>query len=138
MTLDSDYPEYELVSNPLAGGGPTILQMVNALDHASRDRRVKGLVVDLENSSMTLGHIQELRAALIRFRKAGKFAYIYAPEYGEPGRGLGTYYLASAFSQIWMQPVGALSIAGISAEMPFARGLLDKVGIQVAVRELRE
>src|ERR1700744_117608 len=50
MTLDGDYPEYELVSNPLAGGGPTMLQIVNALDHASRDKRVKGLVVDLETS----------------------------------------------------------------------------------------
>ena len=130
MTLDGDYPEYELVSNPLAGGGPTMLQVVNALDHASRDKRVKGIVVDLESSSMTLGHIEEFRAALIRFRKANKFAYIYGPEYGDPGRGLGTYYLVSAFGQIWMQPVGALSIAGISAEMPFARGLLDKVGVQ--------
>ena len=84
----------------------------------------------MATNGISLGHIEELRAALQRFHKTKKFLYIYANGYGDPGRGLGTYYFASIFDQIWMQPVGDVSMAGISLEMPFARGTLDKLGVK--------
>lgn len=130
MTIDGDYPEYQMAEYPLSGGSPTVLSVVNAIDHASRDDRVKGIIVNLATSNISLGHIEELRAALQRFHKTKKFLYIFANQYGDPGRGLGTYYFASIFDQIWMQPVGNVSMAGISVEMPFARGTLDKLGVK--------
>ncbi len=130
MTLDGDYPEYQMAEYPLNSGSPTLLSVVNAIDHAGRDDRVKGIIVNMATNSISLGHIEELRAALERFHKTKKFLYIYANQYGDPGRGLGTYYFASIFDQIWMQPIGDVSMAGISLEMPFARGTLDKLGVK--------
>src|SRR5690606_18526490 len=74
-------------------------------------------------------HIQELRTAIKRFRTSGKFAYIYTASFADLGSGIGAYYLASAFDQIWMQPVGMVSMTGLALEMPFARDVLDKVGV---------
>lgn len=116
------------IADPLASAGITIGDLIETLDRARGDDRVKGLVVSLDNAGMELAHIQELRAAIKRFRTSGKFAHIYTASFADLGSGIGAYYLASSFDQIWMQPVGMVSITGMSLEMPFARDALDKVG----------
>lgn len=133
MTFDATIPEKEQEStfaDPFAFRRLSLLQTVQTLDRAAADPRVRGLLADMKNPALGLADVQELRAALRRFRAAGKFTYIYATAYGDPGRGLGTYYLACAFEKIWMQPLGTLSIAGIGMEMPYLKGLLDTIGVQ--------
>jgi len=103
---------------------------VDALDKASRDSRVKGFVLSIRSSGYELAQIQELRAAVIKFRATGKFTKIYAPSYGEAGSGLGMYYLASAFDEIWMQPVGNVSISGLDAQSPYFKELLTRFGVK--------
>jgi len=100
--------------------------VVNALDRAAMDTRVKGFVMKLEGAVPSLAHNEELRTAIMRFRTSGKFAFIYAPAY----ESLGAYYLATAFDQIWLQPMGIVSVPGINMEMPYARTVLDKIGIE--------
>ncbi len=112
----------------------TVRTVVAALDRGAQDERVRGFVMTLRGGGMTLAHIQELRAAIARFREAGKFAYIYASEY----QGLGHYYLASAFEQIWLQPVGILSMPGLNAEIPYAREAMDKLGIEPQIFARKE
>lgn len=107
-----------------------IRMLVETLDRAKDDKRVRGLLVSLRSGNIGLAHIQELRAALRRFQDAGKFAKIYSPSYGDLGSGIGVYYLASAFDEIWMQPVGMLSVTGVRMEMPYGRGTLDKIGVR--------
>jgi protease-4 len=111
---------------------------VNALDLAREDPRVKGFVTVLNNGDLSLTHIYELRDAIKRFRQSGKFAYIYAPSYSDLGRGLSTYYLASSFDEIWMQPMGTLSLGGILIETPYARDMLDKLGISTEFEGRKE
>lgn len=108
---------------------PSLQDLIDGLDKAAGDKRVKGLVARMNGGDFDLARSHEMRSALKRFRAAGKFAYIYSPSYGEGGGGLGRYYLASAFDEIWMQPLGVVSITGVSAEIPFGRDLLDKVGV---------
>lgn len=114
---------------PFESSHITAQNFIDSLNTASKDKRVHGLVVKLNSAGIELNHIQEIRKALKDFKKSGKFAYIYAPSFSELGSGIGAYYLAAAFDEIWMQPVGFLSVTGLSLEMPFARGLLDKVGV---------
>jgi len=116
------------IMEPFPFAQPTIRKLVDTLDKAAGDTRVRGFVLSLKGAGISLAHIQELRPAIARFREAGKFAYIYSPSYGEMG-GLSSYYLASAFDQIWMQPVGMVSVAGINLEVPFAREVLDELGV---------
>ena len=108
---------------------PTFTDVIQALDQAGRDPRVKGLVAQLSGEGPGFAQSQELRAALARFRAQGKFAYAYADSFGEFGPGTRGYYLATAFEQIHLQPVGSLGLTGLLLETPLLRGLLDKVGV---------
>jgi protease-4 len=108
---------------------PTFTDVVMALDQAGRDSRVKGLVAQLSGEGPGFAQSQELRTAVARFRAQGKFAYAYSDSFGEFGPGTRGYFLATAFEQIHLQPVGALGLTGLMLETPLLRGLLDKVGV---------
>lgn len=103
----------------------TLEDIITGLKRAEQDDRVKAFAVKLENPDLSLAQIQELRDAVTSFQQAGKKAYIYADSY----EGMGGYYLASAFQSVWLQPVGIVSITGISSHVPFVRDMLDKIGV---------
>ncbi len=100
-----------------------------ALDRASRDDHVKGLVARVKPFEMGLGKIQEVRDAVIAFRAAGKPAHVYIDSAGEFSSANGFYYLVTAFDEIWMSPAGDLNLHGLLSVTPFFRGLLDKLGV---------
>src|SRR4029077_2622328 len=76
-----------------------------------------------------LGKIQELRDAVAAFRAKGKFALAFADSFGEFGPGTRPYYLATAFDEIWLQPMGNVGLTGLYAEIPFFKGTLDLLGV---------
>lgn len=117
-------------AEPFAVSKPNVRDIVYALDKAAADKRVKGVIARMYSGNFNLASASEVREAVKRFRAAGKFAHIYSSSYGEGAGGLGRYYLASAFEEIWMQPLGLVSITGVGAEIPFLRGTLDKIGIE--------
>lgn len=122
-----DVPAEAGFASPLAKPGMTVRHFTDALYRAAEDPRVLGLYAKFENGSYALAHIEEMRKAILAFRASGKFAYIYAPSYSN---GLGAYYLASAFEQVWMQPMGIILIPGLNAEIPFFRKAVDRLGIE--------
>lgn len=135
MPIEGAYPEntHGGFTAPFGKKPLTIREAVAALEAAATDDRVRGLIAEIKGGVPGVSQIQELRAALKTFREDGnKFAYIYAESYGEAGNGLAPYYLASAFDEIWMQPIGVLSLSGMRAEMPYMRDLLDKAGVTPA------
>lgn len=127
----SEVPEPPSLSNPRLIPGDTLRDVIDALDLASRDERVKGVVIRLDGMKLSLAQVQELRAAVIHLRQANKFASIFAADYGGMGSGgMSQYYLASAFSDIWVQPVGGTALPGMAFQVPFLKSLLDKLGMQ--------
>lgn len=124
--LNNDFVEYRTDNFPFGDTKIPMRDAVDAIDLAARDERVKGIVAQWDGGMADMALMEELRNAILRFRKSGKFSYIYGEDFSG---GMGAYYLASAFDKIWMQPIGTLSIPGIRAEMPYGRDLLDKVGV---------
>lgn len=117
--------------NPNLFGGPVLREVTRAIDLAAGDSRVKGIIVRFDAMSLGLAQVQELRAAVLRLRQAGKFAMIHSVDYGGLGTGgAAPYYLASAFGQIWLQPAGSVTLPGLALQVPFFKGLMDKVGVQ--------
>jgi len=88
--------------------------------------------------NLDLAAAQELRAAIEEFRASGKTARIFTEDLGALGGGSTAYYLASAFDDIWVQPSGGVGLIGISMEVPFARGLLDKVEVKPVFIQRKE
>ncbi|MCB9991070.1 MAG: signal peptide peptidase SppA [Rhodospirillales bacterium] len=127
LPLEEDIVEHEdlFASYGFSEKHLTIRKLVDAIDSAGTDDRVKGLVFKLSGGGMNLTHLETVRDAVVRFKSSGKPAYIYASAY----EGVGEYQLASAFDEIWLQPMGIVSIPGMAAEMPYAREALDKIGV---------
>ena len=114
---------------PYGGGQMSFHQLLTALSKAAKDDRIKAIAAKVNISGLGLAQIQELRKAVETFKNHGKPAYIYSPGFGSFGEGTDEYYLASVFSEITMQPNSDVGLTGISAEVPFIRAALDKVGI---------
>jgi protease-4 len=107
----------------------SLLSVVRAIDRAKDDPRVKGLTANFGALQPDLAQAQEIRAALARFRASGKFTMAYAANYGGMGGGNRAYYLASAFQDIWLQPIGLVGLTGLGIEAPFGKKVLDTWGV---------
>jgi protease IV len=107
---------------------PVVRDVVDALDRAGNDDRVKGLIAHVGAVQMGMAQTQELREAVQRFRAKKKFAIAFAETFGEFGPGNNSYYLATAFDQIYLQPSGDIGLTGLMFESPFIKGTLEKLG----------
>jgi len=117
----------------LAGRQLTLRDVVTALERAKTDNRIDGVVADLSRTTLPFAQLQELRDAVMSFRESGKQTHAFADGYDNRG-----YYLASAFADIWLQPSGDFSVIGLAAEVPFARDLLDRLGVEPRMVRLEE
>lgn len=135
LTLDLEAKFSETLSNdPLAAlsgeHAYVVRQVIAAIDHAATDDTVRGLFASLGNGRLSLAAAQEISDAVSRFRASGKPAVAFAETIGESGNGTVDYVLASAFSQVWLQPSGDVGLTGFAAETPFIKGSLDLLGIE--------
>ena len=103
--------------------------LVAALDKAKDDSRVKAVALDLDGFSgggaTTIG---DLADAVRRVRSAGKPVVAYGIGYTDQ-----SYALASAASEIWLNPLGGVLIAGPGGSNLYYKGLLDKLGVTANV-----
>ena len=113
----------------LLGSEPSLRDVLDGIETASSDPRVKVLLARVGDDELGLAKIQELRDAIAAFRAKGKFALAFADSFGEFGPGTRPYYLATAFDEIWLQPMGNVGLTGLYAEVPFFKGTLDLLGI---------
>ena len=111
----------------IAGGGRPLLlrQAVAAIHRAAEDPRIAGLIARVQLSAAPPGAVQELREAIVAFTSA-KPSLAWAETYP----GTLSYYLASAFGEVWMQPSGTVGLIGFATNALFLRDALDKAGIQ--------
>ena len=104
----------------------TVRGYVDALRRAKTDPRIESvLIIPTPVQSPFWGKVQELRDAILDFRKSGKRISAYL-EYG----GEREYYLASAAEKIYLVPTSSLDVAGLATYEVFLRGTLDKIGAQ--------
>jgi protease-4 len=122
------------------GRRTTVLRhLVEALEKASGDGQVAGVVAHVGSRQPTLAQSAELRDAIHAFRAAGKATVCWSESYGpELGAGNIAYHLASAFEEVWLVPTGGLGLLGLSASAVFVRGALDKLGVQPQLSQRRE
>ncbi|WP_119458916.1 signal peptide peptidase SppA [Rhodospirillaceae bacterium SYSU D60014] len=105
-------------------------EVIQGLEAAGRDDRIKGLVARLGSGTLEMAQAQELRDAIRAFREQGKFTVAFAETFGEAGTGNTHYYLATAFEEIWLQPSGEVGLVGARLETPFLAEVLTDIGIQ--------
>lgn len=124
-----EMPPDDPIAKWMGSSKTSIHTVLEALRRGKQDGRVKGLVIRLGNAQVGLAHTQELRDAVLDFRKQGKWAIAFAETFGEFGPGNGNYYLATACDEIYVQPSGDVGLTGLAMETLFFRGALDKLGV---------
>jgi protease-4 len=119
--------------DPLAlitgGGRPLALRdAVAAIHRAAKDSRIAGLIARVQLTAAPPAAVQELREAIAAF-SAAKPSLAWAETYP----GTLSYYLASAFGEVWMQPSGTVGLIGFASNATFLRDALDKAGIEAQI-----
>ncbi len=103
--------------------------LVRAIDEAAGDKRIKALALDL---STFLGggqvHLQEIGAAIDRFRATDKPVLAYAVAYSDD-----SLMLAAHASEVWVDPMGGAAIAGPGGQQVYFAGLLERLGVNAHV-----
>jgi protease-4 len=99
-----------------------------SIKKAKTDDHIKGIYIT--DSYMLSGQatIEEIRNALIDFKKSKKFIVVYSEIYTQ-----GFYYLASVADKVYINPKGIFEFRGMSSEVTFFKGALDKLGIEAQI-----
>jgi protease-4 len=111
------------VLGPFIENAPTVRGIVEALRKAKVDRRIQAVVLRPTGAAALWGKVQEVRDAVLDFRRSGKPIIAYM-EYG----GEQEFYLASACDKVFLMPTATLDLTGVASYELFLRGTLDKIG----------
>jgi len=95
---------------------------------AKTDENIKGIFLDESYMESGEATTEEVRNALIDFKKSGKFIIAYAEVYTQ-----GFYYLASVADKVYINPKGIFEFHGFSSQITFFKGALDKLGIEAQI-----
>jgi protease-4 len=107
---------------------PGIYDIMKNIEKAKNDENIKGIYLNFGYIGLGLGNIDQLRDALVDFKKSGKFIVAYSELYTEKA-----YYLCSVADKVILNPKGVVEFNGMRAQYVFFKKLLDKAGIQVQV-----
>lgn len=121
------------ISTALSGAAPIAeyrqRDIVRALKLAESDGNVKAVVLDLDGfMGGGQSSLSAIGDAIDGVKKAGKPVYSFATAYSDDG-----YQLAAHASQIWVDPLGGILLAGPGGSQLYYKGMLDKLGVKVNV-----
>ncbi len=103
-----------------------ILKAVKAIEIAATDPAIKFIYINPNELNIGIANLEEVRNALVNFRKSGKAIISYADNFSQGG-----YYLASVSDKVYLNSDGSGEMVGIGSTMMFFKDLLDKLGIEV-------
>lgn len=105
-----------------------LTDVINAIESAKTDDKIKGISILNDESSLGLAQYKDLRNALESFKKSGKFVMAYANSYSQK-----EYYLNSVANTVYLNPAGDLDFKGLSSEVMFFKDFQEKTGIHMEV-----
>ncbi|HEX8450100.1 MAG TPA: S49 family peptidase, partial [Allosphingosinicella sp.] len=118
----------------IGGGSPAVTEyrlrdVLHALRSAATDERVKAVALDLDTfTGGGQSALSDVGEALDAVKKAGKPVIAYATGYSDD-----SYLLAAHASEVWLNPLGGVLIAGPGGTNLYYKGLLDKLGVTANV-----
>lgn len=103
-------------------------QILSGIRKARDNDRIKGIYIEAGLLEASYATLQEIRNALLDFKKHGKWIVTYADTYTQ-----GTYYVSSVADKIFINPQGMLDWRGLSAQPMFIKDVAAKFGIRYQV-----
>lgn len=102
-----------------------LINLKEAISRAKGDDDIKGILLNLDIVQGGMASLEEVREALLDFKKSGKFVVAYHEVCSEK-----SFYLSSVANQIYLHPQGTLEFNGLSTEVMFYKRLFEKAGIE--------
>ena len=102
----------------------TVMDLLTDISRAEGDETITGMLLRIDPFDMGLAKTQEVREAILQFKKSGKIVIAFMEQGGDR-----EYYLATAADRIALLPTGYLDVNGLAATVTFIKGTLDKVGV---------
>lgn len=119
-----DYVPEDPIRRLLGNDEQSLTSLLNQFRKAKVDKRISAVLLEIDMSGAGWAKAEEIRAAIADFRSSGKPVYAFIE------LGLNKeYFIATACDRIYVAPPGELFITGLSADVMFFRGSLDKLGI---------
>lgn len=92
---------------------------------AGENDKIKGILLGADVSPNDYASLEEIRNALIEFKKTKKFIIAYAEVMDEH-----SYYVASVADKIYLNPSGEIILNGFVQQVFYIKGMLEKVGLK--------
>jgi len=122
----SDSPFSNLKLKSLSEDKKTGLNsLLENIKKAANDDNITGIYLEVSMQAIRIATVEEIRNALIEFKKTGKFIVAYSELYTQS-----LYYLSSVADKIYLTPEGDLMFLGLKSQQIFLKGTLEKLGIQ--------
>ena len=110
-----------------------LIEIRDALKNAATDGNIKGVYLELGSLSAGYASLEEIRQALLQFKKSKKFVVAYSEMMTEKD-----YYIASVADEIYLNPAGGMDFNGLSANYTFLKGLFEKLDIKPEIFRVGE
>jgi len=127
LKFDKPISERKQSADLLGNNGATLglVGIKDVIRRAKADDDIKGILLNLELVQGGMASLEEVRDALLDFKRSGKFIVAYHEITSEK-----SYYLSSVADEIYLHPQGSLEFNGLSSEVMFYKRLFDKAGIE--------
>jgi protease-4 len=131
LNLDKPFKEQhqdnplDLVFQGSEDDSPSLFELTRLIEHAKSDSSIKGIYIQCAGNANGFAASEEIRKAVLDFKKSGKFVIAHGEVISQKG-----YYIGSAADAIYCNPQGGLEWAGYSSSLFFLKGMLDKLEIQ--------
>ena len=102
-----------------------LYDVIRAIKAAKDDENIKALLLKLNGGRNGWGTMEQLREALVDFKKSGKKLYAYGD-----GITQRDYFLASAADVLYLNPAGMMELKGLATQLTFFKGTLEKLGVE--------
>jgi protease IV len=103
----------------------SLLDLLHALQRMKKDDSIAAVYLQVQGFSLGLASAQELHQAILQLRESGKTVEVFLGN-----ADAGEYLIAAAASKVHMDPAGEIRILGPRSERFYARGTLDKIGVE--------
>jgi len=104
---------------------PGVYDVVRLIQKAAKDEKIKGIYLQSGLNPNGFATSEEIRNALLAFKKSGKFIIAYSEMMNQK-----SYHIANVADKVYINPKGFFDWAGFSSELLFLKGTLEKLDIE--------
>lgn len=103
-------------------------KILSAIHKAKKEDKVKGIYLETGILQTDYATLQEIRGALVDFKKSGKWIIAYGDNFSQGG-----YYLSSVANKVYVNPEGNIDWHGIASQTQYIKDVAAKFGVHFTV-----